>query len=227
MVAQALMPYTIGRAIQDGIVCDDSSALATWALLLLGLGIVQGVGRRDAPPLRRAELAPGRVPPRPGREPPRRARAARRSARGVSTGEVVATVSNDALRAGGAFDITARLSGAIVSYAVVAAILLSTSVVLGPDRPRRRADPRAHARARDPAAPGASARAARGGRSAHRARRRHRGGASRAPRDRRGAGVLRPLPRALAERAARRRRRSRRRSRPSTRPRCCSRASSS
>ena len=48
-----------------------------------------------------------------------------------STGEVVATVSNDALRAGGAFDITARLAGAIVSYVVVAVILLSSSVELG------------------------------------------------------------------------------------------------
>ena len=49
----------------------------------------------------------------------------------LSTGEVVATVSNDAMRAGGAFDITARLSGALVAYVVVAFILLSASVVLG------------------------------------------------------------------------------------------------
>ena len=49
----------------------------------------------------------------------------------LTTGEVVATVSNDALRAGGAFDITARLAGAIASYFVVAAILLSTSTLLG------------------------------------------------------------------------------------------------
>ena len=35
------------------------------------------------------------------------------------------------MRAGGAFDITARGAGAIVSYAVVASILLSTSGVLG------------------------------------------------------------------------------------------------
>ena len=49
----------------------------------------------------------------------------------ITTGEVVATVSNDALRAGGAFDITARLAGAIVAYVVVAVLLLSTSVVLG------------------------------------------------------------------------------------------------
>ncbi|HET9242037.1 MAG TPA: ABC transporter ATP-binding protein, partial [Gaiella sp.] len=40
-------------------------------------------------------------------------------------------VSNDALRAGGAFDITARGAGALVSYVVVAAILLSSSVALG------------------------------------------------------------------------------------------------
>jgi hypothetical protein len=50
MVAQALMPYTIGRAIQDGIVDDDTQALATWALLLLGLGILQGTaGATDTP----------------------------------------------------------------------------------------------------------------------------------------------------------------------------------
>ena len=42
MVAQALMPYTIGRGIQEGIVDDDGSALVTWALLLLGLGVVVG-----------------------------------------------------------------------------------------------------------------------------------------------------------------------------------------
>ena len=35
------------------------------------------------------------------------------------------------MRAGGAFDITARLAGAVVSYVVVAFILLSSSVVLG------------------------------------------------------------------------------------------------
>ena len=49
----------------------------------------------------------------------------------LTTGEVLATVANDAMRAGGAFDITARLAGALVSYVVVAVILLSSSVVLG------------------------------------------------------------------------------------------------
>jgi ABC-type multidrug transport system fused ATPase/permease subunit len=48
-----------------------------------------------------------------------------------TTGEVVATVSNDALRAGGAYDITARLAGAVAAYFVVAAVLLSSSTLLG------------------------------------------------------------------------------------------------
>ena len=30
MLAQALMPFAIGRAIQDGIVDDDGQALALW-----------------------------------------------------------------------------------------------------------------------------------------------------------------------------------------------------
>jgi ABC-type multidrug transport system fused ATPase/permease subunit len=130
MVAQALMPYTIGRAIQDGIVADDGSALATWALLLLGLGVVvatAGVLRHRYAVqnwLQAAYLLSQVVSHHAARVGPAvRAR--------LATGEVVATVSNDALRAGGAFDITARGSGAIVSYVVVAAILLSTSVPLG------------------------------------------------------------------------------------------------
>jgi ABC-type multidrug transport system fused ATPase/permease subunit len=130
MVAQALMPYTIGRAVQDGIVGDDGSALATWALLLLGLGIVQGAAgvMRHRYAVQNWLQASYLLVQVVGRHAARCGPAVRSR---VSTGEVVATVSNDALRAGGAFDVTARLSGAIVSYAVVAAILLATSVVLG------------------------------------------------------------------------------------------------
>jgi len=130
MVAQALMPYTIGRGIQEGIVEDDGSALVRWALLLLGLGVVVGgagvMRHRLAVQnwLRASFLLVQVVSHHAARcGPAVRAR--------LSTGEVVATVSNDALRAGGAFDITARGAGAIVSYVVVAVILLSSSVVLG------------------------------------------------------------------------------------------------
>jgi ABC-type multidrug transport system fused ATPase/permease subunit len=130
MVAQALMPYTIGRGIQDGIVEDDRSGLVTWALLLLGLGLVQGAAgvlrHRFAVQnwLHASFLCVQVVAHHAARTGP--------AVRGrLSTGEVVATVTNDAIRIGGAFAITARLSGAVVSYVVVAAILLSTSVTLG------------------------------------------------------------------------------------------------
>jgi ABC-type multidrug transport system fused ATPase/permease subunit len=130
MVSQALMPFTIGQAIEDGIVEHDNRALALWSVALLCLGAVQagaGIMRHRfavfnwlQSSFRLAQV----VSHHAARSGP--------AVRGrVSTGEVVATVSNDAMRAGGAFDITARLSGAIVAYIVVAIILLSSSMVLG------------------------------------------------------------------------------------------------
>jgi ABC-type multidrug transport system fused ATPase/permease subunit len=130
MVSQALMPAAIGRAIQDGIVADDNQALIRWALILLGLGATTaaaGVMRHRCAvsnwlqaSFRMAQIVAHHA-----------ARSGPAIKKGHSTGEVVATVSNDAMRAGGAFDITARLAGAIVSYIVVALILLSSSVALG------------------------------------------------------------------------------------------------
>jgi ABC-type multidrug transport system fused ATPase/permease subunit len=130
MVSQALMPFTIGRAIEDGIVARDNTALTLWCLLLLGLGAmtaVAGVMRH-----RMAVFNWLQASFRMAQVVAHHASRAAPEVRGrLSTGEVVATISNDAMRAGGAFDITARLSGAIVSYIVVAFILLSSSIVLG------------------------------------------------------------------------------------------------
>jgi ABC-type multidrug transport system fused ATPase/permease subunit len=130
MVSQALMPAAIGRAIQDGIVDSDNRALAIWTLILLALGAttaVAGVMRHRfavsnwlQASFRMAQVVAHHA-----------ARTGHAIKKEHSTGEVVATVSSDAMRAGGAFDITARLSGAIVSYIVVAVILLSASVTLG------------------------------------------------------------------------------------------------
>ena len=130
MVAQALMPFAIGQAIEGGIVEGSNRALAAWTIVLLALGAVQaaaGIMRHRyavfnwlQASFRLAQV----VSHHSARSGP--------AVRGrLSTGEVVATVSNDAMRAGGAFDITARLSGALVAYIVVAFILLSSSVVLG------------------------------------------------------------------------------------------------
>ena len=130
MVAQALMPYVLGRAVQDGLVEEDGTALVTWAAALLGLGVVQavaGVLRHRVAVLNWLQ-ASFRLIQVVAHHAARAGPAVRAR---LTTGEVVATVSNDALRAGGAFDITARLAGAVVSYVVVAAVLLSASTVLG------------------------------------------------------------------------------------------------
>lgn len=51
--------------------------------------------------------------------------------RRVATGEVVAIGTNDLAHLGNAMDVTARAAGAVVSFLVVAAILLGTSMTLG------------------------------------------------------------------------------------------------
>ena len=130
MVAQALMPFAIGRAIEGGIVDHDNRTLAFWAVILLLLGLTQaaaGIMRHRFAVFNWLQ-ASFRLAQVVSHHSARSGPAVRVR---HSTGEVVATVSNDAMRAGGAFDITARLSGAIVAYIVVAFILLSSSVVLG------------------------------------------------------------------------------------------------
>lgn len=130
MLAQALLPYALGRAVDDGLAADDNGALLTWAGVLLALGTVQafaGVSRHRAAVSNWLQ-ASFRMLQVVSHHAARCGPAVRAK---LTTGEVVATVSNDAMRAGGAFDITARLAGAIASYFVVAIILLSSSFVLG------------------------------------------------------------------------------------------------
>ncbi len=130
MLAQALLPYALGRGVDDGLAAGDNGALLLWAGVLLALGTVQavaGVSRHRAAVSNWLQ-ASFRMVQVVAHHAARSGPAIRAK---LTTGEVVATVSNDAMRAGGAFDITARLAGAIASYFVVAAILLSTSSVLG------------------------------------------------------------------------------------------------
>ena len=130
MVAQAFMPYAIGQAIQQGIVDGNHDALARYCTLLAVLGIVQAVAgvMRHRYAVQNWLRAAYRMIQVVGYHAARSGDAVRAE---LSTGEVVATVSNDALRAGGAFEVLARLIGGIVAYLVVAIILLATSVKLG------------------------------------------------------------------------------------------------
>ena len=130
MVSQALMPYAIGQAIQQGIVEGSNSALWRFCALLAALGILQAVSGifRHRYAVQNWLQASYRLSQVVGFHAAHSGSAVREE---LSTGEVVATVSNDALRAGGAFDILARLAGGIVSYVVVAVILIAASPKLG------------------------------------------------------------------------------------------------
>jgi ABC-type multidrug transport system fused ATPase/permease subunit len=130
MVSQALFPAAVGQAIDLGIIADNTQALLTWGGVLVALGAVSALAgamrHRFAvenwlrASFRCMQLI-GYKAADTGEALPRR----------VSTGEVVATVASDSMRLGGLYDVSARFAGAIVSYAVVAIILLSKSRPLG------------------------------------------------------------------------------------------------
>ena len=130
MSAQAVMPYVIGRAIDRGVADQDGRALITYAGVMLGIGVLQslsGIMRHRfavtnflTSAYRVVQLT-GRHAVHLGGTLPRK----------VSTGEVVAIGTNDISHIGGAMDVTARFSGAVVSFVVVAVILLQTSTTLG------------------------------------------------------------------------------------------------
>jgi ABC-type multidrug transport system fused ATPase/permease subunit len=130
MVSIALIPAAVGRGVDEGIVPGDGDALFRWALALLGLGAVaaaMAAGRHFFAvhnwlyaSYRGAQLAAE------GAE-----RAGPALTRTVPAGEVVTVFANDVMRLGGVYDAMGRLSGAVVSYVVVGAILLSTSPPLG------------------------------------------------------------------------------------------------
>jgi len=130
MVAQALMPFAIGRGLQEGVADEDLSAAASWSAVVLGLAAVQAVFGvlRHRIAVDNWLRASFRAMQLLGRHSAQVGVAIRRK---LPTGEVVAAATNDALHIGSAFDITARLAGAVISYVVVAVILLDTSVFLG------------------------------------------------------------------------------------------------
>ncbi|MFI5832385.1 ABC transporter ATP-binding protein [Micromonospora sp. NPDC051300] len=130
MLAQALVPAAIGRAVEAGLAQRDPDALLRWALALLGLGLVQagaGILRHRCAvhnwlgAAYRTVQVTVDATNRLGAALPRR----------VAAGEVVSIGTSDIEHIGGAIDITARGAGSVVGIVTVAVILLDASLPLG------------------------------------------------------------------------------------------------
>ena len=130
MVAQALMPFAVGRAIDDGVAAKDVDGLVRWGLVLLGLGLLQaacGIMRHRfsvynwlAAAYRTIQLTIQEAN-RLGATLPKR----------LATGEVVSIGTADINHIGNAIDILARGIGSFVAVITIALILLHTSIPLG------------------------------------------------------------------------------------------------
>lgn len=130
MVSQALLPAAVGRTIDAGVTTRDSGELIRWALVVVGLAVAKAASgimrhRNALSNFLAAAYTTVQVVTRKtvalGATLPNR----------VAAGDVVAVGTSDISEIGHALDITARLTGAVVAIATVAAIMLVGSVPLG------------------------------------------------------------------------------------------------
>ena len=129
MLAQALTPVAIGRGI-NAIGNRHHDGLWLWSGVVLGLGVILAVSGiiRHRFAVTNWMVASFRTIQLLGEH---LADTATPVTSVIPTGDVVNTMASDATRIGGAYDVIARFAGAIVSYIVVAIIMLQTSVSLG------------------------------------------------------------------------------------------------
>jgi ABC-type multidrug transport system fused ATPase/permease subunit len=130
MGAQAFVPAILGRAIDEGIAAGDTERLLFWTVVLFGVGVLQalaGIMRhrfavvnwlsgayRTVQVVTRQAADLGATLPK-----------------NLATGEVVSVGASDLAHIGNVLEVVARFAGAIVAFAIVAVILLSSSTLLG------------------------------------------------------------------------------------------------
>ena len=130
MSCQAVLPAVVGRAIDQGVSDKDGSALLGFAALMFGIGLLQaftGIMRHRFA-VTNWLTAAYRTVQLTGRHA---VHLGGTLSRKVSTGEVVAIGNSDISHLGQVMDVSARFSGAVVSFVLVAVILLQTSTPLG------------------------------------------------------------------------------------------------
>lgn len=129
MVAQSLIPAALGISV-DAVVRHDRAQLVTWALVVLGLGIVQAVAglmrhRRAVTNFLTAAVRVQQLVARVASD------LGSDLTKHVDAGEVASIGTTDVQRIGRLLDVSARATGAVVSYVLVAVILFTSSVSLG------------------------------------------------------------------------------------------------
>jgi ABC-type bacteriocin/lantibiotic exporter with double-glycine peptidase domain len=130
MCTQALVPALVGWTIDHALVPRDTGLLVRMSLVLLGVGLLQAassilrhrcaVANFLTSAFRTLTLVSQQAVRLGGTLPHR-----------LSTGEVVAVGTADMARIGQLMDVTARGTGSVVSFVLVAVVLLRTSTVLG------------------------------------------------------------------------------------------------
>lgn len=128
-VCQAVQPYLLGRAIDEGLT-SGFAELWKWAGLLLGVGLIltvaAAVGHRfDIQNWLRAAFGMSQLVGRTVAE------SGDAITEELPTGEVVSAVANDALRLAEIYAIAAQFLGSLAAYFVVAGIMLNQSLELG------------------------------------------------------------------------------------------------
>ncbi|MGW4369384.1 ABC transporter ATP-binding protein [Nocardia takedensis] len=126
MAAQALTPYAIGRAIDEGVTAGDRSRIAAWAAVLFGLAVTQvvagvfrhhyGTSVRFTAAYRTVEELTRRI-----------AVLGSALSRRTSSGEVVSVGVTDINSVGNALNVMLRGSSAVVAIALVSVLMLITS----------------------------------------------------------------------------------------------------
>lgn len=129
MGAQAVVPAALGAAI-GAVQGKDRGAIVGWSLALLGLGVLQAAA--GAMRHRRAVMnwltAASRVDLLVADHA---TRCGADLVRNVAAGEVASLGANDVERIGNVMDVTARFTGAVVSYLGVAVLMLVRAPLLG------------------------------------------------------------------------------------------------